>query len=302
MSLGRARLLIALASVLWSLGGAFNKILTKPTLFGLNDPPLDNPSLQIAFFRALFAGLVLLPVLRRADITFDRRMLGMVAIFTAMNALYVSAMTLGTAANAIFLQYTAPMWMYVACVWLLGERADRRNTVALIVGLMGIAVILLGGWRESSNAPPRSDGSADPLFVIGLALGSGVAYAGVVIFLRILRDSSSAWLTVLNHLGAALVMAPLMVARTWPTPGQLGFLVIYGGVQMGLPYLLVARGMRAISPQEAGTIMLLEPILNPVGAYLVAGEAPSPYTFAGGAFIVAALAWRYWPFKQEKDE
>ena len=72
-------------------------------------------------------------------------------------------------------------------------------------------------------------------------------------------------------------------------------LFLFGAVQMALPYWLVARGLRAVSPQEAGTLTLLEPLLNPIWAYLVAGEEPSSFTLAGGLFVLGALAWRYWP-------
>jgi DME family drug/metabolite transporter len=282
-SLNQGRACIVVASVLWSLGGGLAKVLTRDTVFHLNEPPLENAGLLIAFYRTLFAGLFLLPTLRRTEISFRPSMLIMVGFFTAMNVFYVSAMTLGTAANAIFLQYTASMWMYLACIWFLGERPERRNTIALVVGLLGIGVILWGGWQESQ------------LSSLGLGIGAGITYAGVVVYLRVLREASSKWLTVQNHLGAALLMAPVALLYAWPSWPQLGVLFLFGVVQMGLPYWLVAYAMRSVSPQEAGTIMLIEPILNPLWAYLVAGEAPSVYTFIGGLFIVGALAWRYAP-------
>jgi drug/metabolite transporter (DMT)-like permease len=70
---------------------------------------------------------------------------------------------------------------------------------------------------------------------------------------------------------------------------------------MSLPYWLVARGLRRVSPQEAGTLTLIEPLLNPVWAYLVSPrtESPNGYTLAGGAFILGALLWRYWPVRKE---
>lgn len=287
-SVNQGRLCIVVGSLLWSLGGAFNKVLTRDTFLHLNEPPLENAGLQIAFFRTLFAGLFLLPMLRRHDLSFRPAMLGMVASFTIMNVLYVSAMTYGTAANAIFLQYTASIWMYLACIWFLGEVAERRNTVAMVFGLAGIGVILWGGWQEEQMAP------------VALGAGSGFAYAGVIVFLRVLRAASSRWLTVLNHIGAALLMAPFALAYPLPTLPQTILLIFFGVLQLGVPYWIVARGMRSVSPQEAGTIMLIEPILNPLWAYLVAGEAVSPYTFVGGVFIIGALAWRYWPREQEK--
>ena len=280
-SLRQARLCILFAALLWSTSGAFTKVLRENTAFGLNEPAVGP--LSIAFWRAFFAAAVLLPLVRRRDLSFRPALWLTGLAFAVMNALFVSAMALGSAANAILLQYTAPMWMFLASVWWLGEPADRRSSVALAVGLAGIAILIIGGWQDAQ------------LRVIAIALGSGITYAGVIVFLRVLRNSSPRWLTVLNHFMGALVLFPLAWFLPRPTAGQLVCLFFFGAVQMGLPYWLVARGLRSVSPQEAGTITLLEPLLNPLWAYLVASELPSPFTLVGGAFILGALLWRYWP-------
>jgi len=212
--------------------------------------------------------------------------------FAAMNALYVVAMAMGSAANAVLLQYTAPMWMYLASVFWLGEPADRRSSVALATGLLGIGIIIYGGW-EAAQLP-----------VIAIALGSGITYAGVILGLRVLRAASPRWLTVINHLTGALVLLPFIwfAVKATPTLSQLGLLFVFGARQMALPYWLVARGLRVVSPQEAGTITLLEPLLNPLWAYLVSPESEKPtfFTLLGGACIIGALAWRYWPRRRQK--
>ena len=110
-----------------------------------------------------------------------------------------------------------------------------------------------------------------------------------------LRELSPSWLTAWNHLLGGLVLLPLVWSLRPPTVLQFVVLFFFGALQMGLPYWLVARGLKVVSPQEGGTILLLEPLLNPVWAYLVAGEVPAAATMAGGAIIVGALAWRYWP-------
>src|SRR5205807_2150316 len=119
---------------------------------------------------------------RRGDLSFRPAMALMAGCFATMNALFVSALTLGTAANAILLQYTAPIWMYLASVWWLGEPADRRSSAALVWGLLGVAVIVWGGWQDAQ------------LPIVATALGSGFAYAGVMVCLRVLRDASPRWL------------------------------------------------------------------------------------------------------------
>jgi drug/metabolite transporter (DMT)-like permease len=288
-SLVRGRLCVLAAALLWSTSGAFTKVLREETPLHLNQPTLEP--LQLAFFRVLFAGLVLLPLLRRRDLAFRPMMVPTAISFALMNGLFVSALALGTAANAILLQYTAPMWMYLASVWLLGEQADRRGAVALAIGLFGIALIVLGGW-QGGNLP-----------IIAIALGSGLAYAGVLIGLRVLRGLSPTWLTVFNHLLGAAALLPFIWTGPRPSGQQFVVLILYGALQMGLPYLLVARGLRTVSPQEAGTLTLLEPLLNPLWAYLAspATEVPSPWTFAGGGFIIGALAWRYWPFRRASE-
>jgi drug/metabolite transporter (DMT)-like permease len=284
-SLTHARLCIALAAVFWSLSGAFTRVLTHDAGLTLGPEPVSG--LSIAFFRALFGGLALLSTVRRADLAFRRLMLLGMLFFAAMNASFVLAMAWGKSSNTILLQYTAPMWMYLASVWWLGEKPDRRSSRALLLGLLGIAVILAGGWTDAQ------------LGVIAIALTSGFTYAGVLVCLRVLRDVSPRWLTAVNHLAAALVLVPVLCWLGWQalTPVQLGVLVLFGTVQMALPYWLVARGLRVVSPQEAGTILLLEPLLNPLWAFLVAParETPSPFTLVGGACILGALAWRYWP-------
>ena len=126
--------------------------------------------------------------------------------------------------------------------------------------MAGVAVIVGGGWGDN-----------DKLVAAGVAVGSGVAYAGVLIGLRVLRDSSSRWLTIFNHLFAAVALAPSLIFcwKAAPSPAQLVTLGLFGSLQMGLPYWLVARGLRRVGAQEAGMLTLLEPLFNPLWAFLV---------------------------------
>src|SRR5436190_2084878 len=148
----RARVFVLIAALLWSTSGAFTKVLTQDTAFGLNEPPLESFHfaglafpVQIACYRVLFAGLVLTPTLRRQDIRFRPLMIVMALCFASMNVLFISAMALGPAANAIYLQYSAPLWMFLVGVFWLGETADRRGLITLFVGLAGIGIIVAGG-------------------------------------------------------------------------------------------------------------------------------------------------------------
>jgi drug/metabolite transporter (DMT)-like permease len=278
----QARLLILLAAVGWSLSGAFRRLLDTD-IVGLDQPRLTD--LQIACGRALFAGLFLAPFVRPRDISFSPMMAWTALSFAIMNATFIAAIGTGRSGSAVMLQYTAPLWVYLAGVLLMGERPDSRGTIALLIGVLGVALITVGGWHESNLTP------------VALGLTSGVFFAGVILGLRAQRDASPMWLTVVNHVTGGVVLLPLLWGSPLPTWPQLALLVVFGVVQMGLPYALMARGLKHVSPQEAATLTLLEPILNPVWAWLVAPgkETPTAWLALGGACVIGALAWRYWP-------
>lgn len=282
----QGRAWIVMASVLWSLSGLFVRLLRHSAGGSLAQPPV--PPLVIAFYRCLFAALVLAPTLRRRDISWHPMMAVMVVCFAAMNGLFVTALSLGSAANAIILQYTAPFWLYVFAVFWLNEPVKGREIFALTIALAGVAVILADGLGNSQL-------DRQSLVTILVALGSGVAYAGVVFCLRWLREHSSQWLTWMNHLAAALSLTPVLAFYESPHLGQLLVLLAFGAVQMALPYWLVSRGLRTVPAQEAGMLSLIEPVLNPLWVYWLAGEVPDRATLMGGALILLALLWRFWP-------
>jgi DME family drug/metabolite transporter len=301
----RARMCLVLAAVLWSLGSAFMRILSAPLGLGL-DVPLLSP-LQIAFYRGMFGGMILLAMVRREEIVFRPRMLGMVIAFSVLSGLYLSALGRGVAANAIFLQNTSPIWVYLFAVLILGEASNRRSWESVLLGGLGAIVIVAGGWPR--NLQPEEQREEIVLLLMGV--GSGIVYAIVVMFLRVLRDYSSAWLISLNLIGSATLLA-LFVSVTpgsgnfldWifaPSPKQLVVLAVFGVMQMALPYWLFARGLRSVSPHEAAIITLIEPLLNPVWAYLMTPEkdTPTPSMLVGGSLILLALFWCYMPNRKD---
>lgn len=280
-----ARLLILLAAVGWSLSGAFRRLLDTD-IIGLDEPKLTD--LQVAAGRALFAGLFLAPLLRRQDVSFSPTMGWTALAFAIMNATFIAAIGTGKSSSAVLLQYTAPMWVYLVSVYLLGEPAEKRGGATLLFGLLGVGLITYGGWEENNVTP------------VALGVTSGVFFALVILGLRAQREASPVWLTVVNHLSACVLLLPFLWGAPWPTWPQVGVLVVFGVVQMGLPYALMARGLRHVSTQEAAALTLLEPILNPVWAWLVAPrrEKLTVWLLLGGACVVGALAWRYWPRKE----
>jgi drug/metabolite transporter (DMT)-like permease len=268
------RLSVLAAAVLWSSSGLF----AKWPIFDVW--PASTRGVSLAFWRALFAALVLVPTVRRPRWRWD--LLPMVIAFTLMSVTYLTAMSQTTAANAIWLQSTCPWWVFLFSVVLFREPIVRRDLIPLCFGVLGVSVIL--GFEVQGQAR------------IGVMCGlaAGVSYAGVVVLIRHMRSENSSWLVALNHGVAALILVPwvLQLGLT-PTPLQFVALVGFGVLQMALPYLLLIRGLRAISSQEAVAIGMAEPILIPVWAFLVRGEVPAPWTYFGAAMILAGLVLRY---------
>ena len=272
----RGRLLLLAAAVLWSLSG----LLVK-------SPPLQELSVAcrgpiLACGRGLFAALFLLPFVRWRSVRWRPMLVPMVVAFASMNLLFVTAMTRTTAAAAIFLQYTSTPWAFLLGLVFLRERIDRGNLVALVFALAGIASIVAGDWNGANFA-----GNI-------LALGSGFCYAVVVFSLRWLRDEDSAWLVMLSHLVAGLVLLPWVLSfGVTLTAPQWGLTALLGIVQMALPYVLFARGVRWVTTQEAALLTMIEPVLNPFWVWLFWREAVGDTTWIGGSLILGGLAVRY---------
>jgi drug/metabolite transporter (DMT)-like permease len=276
-SRGAARLLVLAAAVLWSTSGFFVK---APYFRGWPGPAL-------AFWRAAFACLVLWPLVRRP--AWSWKLLPAMATFVLMNYTFLTAMAKGSAANAIWLQCTAPVWVLLLGVFVFRERAVWRDWLLVAFAAIGVGVILYYEMRQAA------------MEAVLWGLASGFFYAGVVLSLRQLRAMESAWLVAMNHLATAIALAPLALNGLWsstgaaPLPGGVQWLLLAGlGIcQMGLPYVLFARGLRSIPGHEATGIGLIEPLLVPLWVYLAWGDKPAWWTLVGGGLILMGLAIRY---------
>lgn len=276
--LAAGRRCILAAAILWSLSG----VLTK-TLGGLDGP-------TIAFYRGLFAGLALWPLVPPRRWSFRPGMIPLVIMFGGMTGLFITSITLTTAANAIFLQYSSALWTIPLSLLLLRERPDRRTLVGTAVAAAGILLIVFLN---------RGQGGPNDRLGILLALASGVCYASVAVGMRILRAVDPMWLSVVNNLGGSLVLGAGLLAFRGsipiPQPWQLALLIAFGLVQMAIPYALFAKGLREISAPEAGLISLVEPVLNPLWVLLFVGEVPEYSTILGGCLLLTGVALRYAP-------
>jgi drug/metabolite transporter (DMT)-like permease len=201
-----------------------------------------------------------------------------------MNASFLSAMVLTTPANAIWLQATAPLWVFLVSMVWLRYRPGRADWVFAALCLAGIAVIV---GREVRAAPPTG---------VILGLVAGISFGGVVLWLHALRHENGIFLVVVNQAVSAMAVLPLILwLGAWHTPSaeQLLVLAAFGLVQIGIPYLLMATAVRSISGVEASALSLLEPILVPTWVAVFVHKLPSTATVIGAALILLGLVAKY---------
>lgn len=272
------RILILVAAVLWSTSG----VITKG---------IDLDPLSIAFYRGLFAGLSLLPFVPRSRWTIRPAMIPLGILFGVMTGAYIVAISLTTAANAIFLQCTSVFWSVPLSAIFLKERPDRRALVGIAMAMVGCVIIVFWG----------RDGRSGEGWGIALGLFSGILFAIAMVGMRAFRAIDSGWLSAFNNLTGSFAIGIVAIAAlgsiSLPTPTQAVVLFGFGALQMAIPYMLFARGVRTLSAPEAGLIGLLEPVLNPIWVVLFHGERPADLTIVGGLFLLAGVACRYLPVR-----
>ncbi|MHB8875096.1 MAG: DMT family transporter [Myxococcaceae bacterium] len=262
----RARLFILAAAVLWSTAGAAIKLTT-----------LD--AWQVSGGRSAVAAaalLLLVPQTRRWP---SKRAWGVALAYAATVTLFVIANKLTTAANAIFLQDAAPLYVLLLSPWLLREKPTRGELLAVPVFLLGLGLFFFDRLQ-----PGQLAGNV-------VAVVSGVAFALCIMGLRAVRAEGPSVLVAGNTLAAVAVL-PLALMGPLPGLGDAGILLFLGVFQLALAYTLFSKGLSQTSAIEASLLILLEPVLSPVWTFVLAGERPGPWALVGGGVILFATVWR----------
>lgn len=272
--LTRARLAIVAAAALFSTGGAAIKAASFD-------------SWQVAFLRSAIAAAALLVLLPAARRNWSLRMAGVAAAYAATLIGFVTASKLTTAANAIFLEDTAPLYLVLAGPLFLKERVRRADIAVIALIACGLALFLSGSVGETATAiaPDPARGNLIGAFT---GLTWAVTLGGLRLLSRGNQDAGLATAAMGNVLAAALA-APFALplpntaaAADWLAAGYLGIF------QVGLAYVLLTRGIRRVAALEASLLILVEPALTPLWAGLIHGEWPGSLAIAGGALILGA--------------
>jgi drug/metabolite transporter (DMT)-like permease len=258
--------LLILVSLFWSLGGVLIK-------------SIEWHPLAIAGTRSAIASIMLWVWLRRPKFTWSVNQLCTAGAYVLTVSLFVVATQKTTAANAIFLQYTAPIYVALAGPALLGERVRRADWACVGLALMGIALFF------------RDQFSTEGAWGIAAALASGLSFAAMVIFLRREREGSPLSALLLGNIATAMIGLPWMITNP-PQAGDWLPLIVLGVIQLGLPYILYGIVIGRVTALEAILIPMLEPILNPIWVAVVQKEIPGVWSLAGAALVLLAVLLR----------
>ena len=261
-------LFVIAAAVLWSTGGLFIK---WTSLSGL----------ELSFGRSLLAAITVAIFTRHEGFGLNRVTALASVLYAALLLLFVLATKETTAANAIFLQYTAPVYLLILEPLIYKEKFRQRDLIVVTVCVIGMSLFFVGKLR-----PQDVTGNL-------LALASGFCFACYFLLLRhsTSRSVNRASSVIYGNLLLVLVAAPAGL-RTVPQMNMHDALsILYlGVVQIGLAYTLFTVAMvRGVRSLDAGIVGYIEPVLNPVWVFLVLGERPGSWALVGGAIIVIAV-------------
>lgn len=266
----RAVIALVICALLWSSGGLLIKLL-----------PLSP--LSIAGLRSVIAAGVMFAWTRRRGPlrpTWSRVQIGSIVSYMFTVVLFVWATKITTAANAILLQYTAPVWVALFSAAITRERLQRTDVIVVCSVMIGMVVFFID--------------ALSPGALLGnlLAIASGIAFAGVALFMRAQRGESTTESIILGNVLTAIVCLPLAGGIPPPSWEWVGPLLVLGVLQLGVSYLLYSWALAHVTALEAVLITVLEPLLNPLWVVLAIGETPSTWSVVGGLIVLLAIVAR----------
>lgn len=267
---------VLLAGALFATGGSLIKLLTLP-------------SLQRAGARALLASLVIFVLLPQARRLPNLRILVLVPAYFGATCLFVVANTLTTAANAIFLQSTAPLWVVMLGPLLLRERSTRTDLLVLLGVGLGMSLFFFAPEARAATAP-------EPRLGDWIAIASGVSYALLLLGMRWLSRAGQgeecaavAWGNLLTCPIAFALMPAIGQQLVVGQPLDWLLIAVLGIFQVGLAYTLLVQGIAHVPAVRVSLLMMIEPALSSLIAWAVHGEVPHPIAAAGGALIIGTV-------------
>jgi len=262
----KAILLLLSSAILWSSGGLFIKMVSW------------NP-VAIAGLRSLIAVVVIVAYIRHPHFTWTFPQIGGAVAYAITVTLFVIATKLTTAANAILLQYTAPVYVAFLSAWMLQERPQWFDWLTIGIVLGGMTLFFL-----DYLAPGGLLGNV-------LSILSGISFAFLVLFMRKQRNESPFETVILGNLLTGMIGLPFMFESIPDAQSWIG-LFFLGVIQLGLSYVLYSEAIKHVTALEAILIPSIEPILNPIWVFLILEERPGKWALIGGLIVLISVTLR----------
>jgi len=260
-------LAVLAAALCWSTGGIFIKLITFDAM-------------QISFFRGVFAALVFLIIFKKEIFYANGFTFINAAFYSAILILFVIATKTTTAANAIFLQYTAPIYVLIFEPLINKTKYEKINIITITVCFLGMILFFMG-----KISPGYQEGNI-------IALLSGVAYAAFLLGMRKNKKEYQFSSIFYGNILVSLICLPSVFSLENITVKNILMVSYLGIFQIGIAYAIFSYGLKKVYAIEASLISMIEPVLNPVWVFFGYGEVPSITAIIGGVIILAAISVR----------
>ena len=260
-------LAVFLTAILWSSGGLFIKLIS-----------LD--SMELSFFRCAIAAVVFALMFRRRILKLNRLALLNSFAYAAVLILFVIATKTTTAANAIFLQSTAPIYVLIFEPMLTKTKWERINIITIAVCFLGMILFFMGDLT-----PGDIEGNI-------AALLAGVAFAAFFLGMKKNEPQYGESSIFYGNVIVALICIPFVTDLSSISVQDFAMVSFLGVFQIAFAYALFSYGLKRIIAVEASIISMFEPVLNPIWVFIGYGEVPSVYAIIGGVIIITAISIR----------
>lgn len=255
-----------LAAILWSTGGILIKLI-------------DWNPIAISGSRSLIASFVILTYMKKPKISKSKPLFLGAGAYAATVLLFVTANKLTTSANAILLQFTAPIFVAILSAWLLKEKILKVDIIAIIFVILGMVLFFVQNLSFGN--------ALGNIF----AIFSGFFLASTTVAIRIQKDGSAIESTFFGNLITFLIAIPFIL-QVKPDIRSIIFIIILGVFQLGISYIFYVNALKYISALEGILLTVLEPILNPLWVFLITGENPGIFAILGGIIVVGSVIAR----------
>lgn len=264
----KAIICLFLTALLWSAGGVLIKLV-------------DWHPMAIAGGRSFIAAIVIWVAFRKESLSFSKpQWIGAIAYCGCVSC-FVLATKMTTAANAILLQYTAPVFVAMLGTWFLNEKTTRRDWLTIVVVLSGMVFFFID--KVSSGS------------MVGniIAVLSGISFALFIVCMRMQKDASPYGSVLIGNVLTFVISLFFWSDISLDHTSLLGIFSL-GLFQLGMAYVLYSYAIRHVPALKATLITSIEPILNPIWVFLLIGEQPGFYAMIGGFIVLSAITLRYW--------